>query len=205
MTEHVRARRNDQGVARVVAAARRCFSAKGVGQTRMDDIAAEAGMARQNLYRYVAGRDELVELAIIECTREFAANLRARIAPDIADLRAAIIDQIIASVMMGRDSKEFVHLTGALSRLRLNLLFGGTAVHNTVLASFDPLLKRARVADMLRTDVSEDEMIEWLQGILTFLAPRVDLDGEPLRRMIDKFAASTLLDAERDKTGWLTP
>ena len=63
----------------------------------------------------------------------------------------------------------------------------------------------ARLADMLRTDVSEDEMIEWLQGVLTFLAPRPDLVGQRLRRMIDKFVASGVLKPCVDKYGELTP
>jgi AcrR family transcriptional regulator len=192
-------RRSEETVARIVAAARRCFADKGVDRTRMEDVASAAGMTRQNVYRYASGRDQLVELAIVECTREFTILLRDRLAPDDTDIREALIEQVSLAVMMGRDSSEFVALTGALPRLRLNLLVGGPEVHITVRDSFSPLLKRARVADMLRTDVSEDEMIEWLQGVLTFLAPRPDLFGERLRRMIDKFVAFGVLKPAVDK------
>ena len=36
-------------------------------------------------------------------------------------------------------------------------------------------------------------MIQWLQGTLTWLAPRTDLDDATLRRMIEKFALPVLL------------
>jgi len=204
MAEDPRPRRSEDTVARIVAAARQCFARKGVDRTRMEDIAAAAGMTRQNVYRYASGRDELVELALVECTREFAIILRDRLDPDLCDVREGFIDQLSAAVSLGRESPEFVALTGALPRLRLNLLVGGPDVHITVRDSFGPLLKRARLADMLRTDVSEDEMIEWLQGVLTFLAPRPDLVGQRLRRMIDKFVASGVLKPDVDKYGELT-
>jgi AcrR family transcriptional regulator len=193
MANEPRQRRSDETVARIVAAARRCFAASGVAQTRMEDIAAEAGMTRQNVYRYASGRDELVELAIVECTREFAEELRQRPGQHHADVREALIDQFSAAVLLGRSTPEFVALTGALPRLQLNLLVGGPDVRGTVRDSFDPLLKRARMSDSLRSDVSEDEIVEWLQGVLTFLAPRTDLVGERLRRVIEKFVVTSLL------------
>jgi AcrR family transcriptional regulator len=199
MAEESRERRRDDTVARIVAAARQCFAKRGVDRTRMEHVAAAAGMTRQNVYRYASGRDELLELAIVECIREFALVLRDNVDPDVSDVREGFIDQLSAAVSMGRDSPEFVALTDALPRLRLNLLVGGPEVHPIVRYSFGPLLKRARLADMLRTDVSEDEIIEWLQGVLTFLAPRPDLVGERLRRMIDKFVASSVLITAIDK------
>ena len=83
----------------------------------------------------------------VECTREFVTVLRNRLDATPDDLRAALIDQVSAAVAMGRDSAEFVALTGALPRLRLNLLVGGPEVHASVRDSFDPLLKRARLDD----------------------------------------------------------
>jgi AcrR family transcriptional regulator len=150
-------------------------------------------MTRQNVYRYASGRDELVELAIVECTREFAEELRRRPRQHDADVREALIEQFNAAVQLGRGSAEFVALTGALPRLQLNLLVGGRDVRATVRDSFTPLLKCARMSDALRSDVSEDEIVEWLQGVLTFLAPRTDLVRERLRRVIEKFVVASLL------------
>ena len=51
----------------IVRAARECFARVGVQRPRMEDVARGAGMSRQGVYRYVSGRDDLVELAIVEC------------------------------------------------------------------------------------------------------------------------------------------
>lgn len=196
MEQALRVRRtsNEEALSRIVAATRGCFAAKGVARTRMDDVAEAAGMARQNVYRYVSGREELVELAIVERLREMAVELLAGLDAAAGDLRTAIVDHVIAAVKIGREDAEFLYLTDALPRVRLNLLVGGSPeVHAIVQETFDPLMKRARVEGALRTDVSEDEMVEWLQGILTLLAPRVDLDDASLRRKIEKFTLPVLL------------
>ena len=191
----VRPRRtnNEEALARVVEGARRCFAARGVARTRMDDVAEAAGMARQNVYRYVSGREELVELAIIERLREFRDRLLTGLDVSASDLPSAIVEHVIASIRTGREDPEFLYLTDALPRLRLNLLVGGPESHEIVRQSFEPLIRRARMEGALRTDASEDEMVEWIQGTLTWLTPRTDLDETALRRMIEKFTLPVLL------------
>jgi hypothetical protein len=77
--------------------------------------------------------------------------------------------------------------------VELNLLVGSPEVREIVRDSFEPLLRRARTEGALRTDASEDEMIEWLQGVLTLLTPRTDLDEAALERLIEKFTLPVLL------------
>jgi AcrR family transcriptional regulator len=191
----VRPRRtsNEEALARVVVAARKCFAERGVARTRMDDVAEAAGMARQNVYRYVSGREELVELAVIERLREFQEQLLSDLDESAGDLPSAIVDHILRSVRIGRDDAEFLYLTDALPRVELNLLVGSPEVREIVRDSFEPLLRRARTEGALRTDASEDEMIEWLQGVLTLLTPRTDLDEAALERLIEKFTLPVLL------------
>jgi AcrR family transcriptional regulator len=191
----VRPRRtsNEEALARVVVAARKCFADRGVTRTRMDDVAEAAGMARQNVYRYVSGREELVELAILERVREFTEQLVADLDESTGDLGTAITEHVIAAINVGREDPEFLYLTDALPRLRLNLLVGGTEVHAFVRETMEPLMRRARVEGALRTDASEDEMIQWIQGVLTLLAPRIDLDAGTMRRMLERFLLPVLL------------
>jgi AcrR family transcriptional regulator len=189
---------NEEALSRVVAAARKSFADKGVARTRMDDVAEAAGMARQNVYRYVSGREELVELAVIERLREFQEHLLADLHESVGDLASAIIDHILRSVRIGRDDPEFLYLTDALPRVQLNLLVGSPEVREIVRESFEPLIGRARSEGALRTDASEDEMVEWLQGVLTLLTPRTDLGETALRRMVEKFTLPVLLKQTAD-------
>jgi len=48
----------------IVAAARRCYIARGISATGMQEVADCAGMARSTVYRYFPGRDDLLVATI---------------------------------------------------------------------------------------------------------------------------------------------
>lgn len=56
----ISAERRQANRARIVAAARRCFSRQGFHQTSMPDIAAEAGVAVGAPYRYFTSKEEII-------------------------------------------------------------------------------------------------------------------------------------------------
>ena len=97
----------DENTAVVVKAARAVFARYGVQRTRMADIAAEAQVARQTLYDFVAGRDELIELALVDCCRELQERLDADLAKGPQDLRERfrIVFTTFASVRFFRNDK----------------------------------------------------------------------------------------------------
>jgi AcrR family transcriptional regulator len=179
----------------IVAAARRCFRERGVSGTRMDDVARAAGLSRQSVYRYVSGREELVELALAMRTREFADELRPS-GPVPADgLREAFVELIVASVRIGRDDPEFLSLMEALPQSRLGPLTTSqrSPIHDAVWHAFAPLLEAGRAADLLRPDASDHDLVEWLQAVISFFAPRTDLDDTAQRRRIRLFVLPALL------------
>lgn len=163
----------------------------------MEDVAREAGLSRQYLYRLVSGRDELIELAMIDRAREFTDELAARAAglPPSDDLREAIIDQIVFAVSMGREDPEFVALARELPRERTNhaLTSSESPFHSYTVRAFEPLFARGMSAGTLRTDVTVDAMVDWLQGVLALLAARDDLDDEAERRLVRDFVLPGLL------------
>jgi AcrR family transcriptional regulator len=179
----------------IVAAARECFARTGVTRTRMDDVATGAGMSRQALYRYVSGRDNLVELAILERCREFAVELTAGTPDDPSDVVEALVDLCLRMVRLARHDKEFGDLAEATPRLRLNLLLASAAspMHGMVGGCFEPLFAQAEREGVLRGDITRREMTEWMQGVLTVLTPRVDQDPSEQRRYVREFAIRSLL------------
>jgi AcrR family transcriptional regulator len=179
----------------IVAAARQCFAQYGVSKTRMDDVAKAARMPRPYLYEYVTGRAELVELALLERAREFADTLAAGVDLATDDVAGALLEALMASIQLARVDVEFAYLAEAISRVRLNLLLTGrrSPVHVAVRGVFDGLFERARERGVLRVDVSEEAMVEWLQGVMTWLTPRVDLEDEELRELLRGFAVPAVL------------
>jgi AcrR family transcriptional regulator len=175
-------------LAQVVAAARECFARLGVHRTRMDDVAAAAGTARTSLYRRVSSRDELVELALLERCREFSDELRADTDLEADDLRKEFVDLVIRSIAIGRGDEEFSYLVEALPRRLGSFLTGpGSPMHQIVFDTFAPLIVRGRERGQIREDVSDHDIVEWTQGIITRFAPRDDLSDFEERRRIRMF------------------
>lgn len=160
----------------------------------MEHVAAEANLARQTIYRYVSGRDELVELALLERCREFSLKLRPAKAPKPKDLRGAFVDLILAAVEIGREDAEFRYLTEALPQSRLSPVSTSpdSPMHGFVWDAFAPLIECGRAAELLRTEASDHDLVECLQGVIAFFAPRVDLDETAQRRRIRLFVLPAL-------------
>jgi AcrR family transcriptional regulator len=72
-------RRKERRPAELLAAALDCFVERGFAATRLDDVAARAGVSKGTLYLYYAGKDEL-----------FMAVVRENIIPLIDDFRREV-------------------------------------------------------------------------------------------------------------------
>jgi AcrR family transcriptional regulator len=179
----------------IVAAARECFARVGIQRTRMEDVAKGVGMSRQAVYRYVSGREDLVELAILERCREFAVELIAGTATDPPDVVDAMVDLMLRMVSIAREDEEFGYLAEATPRVRINFLLSSAAspMHVMVGECFESLFERATEQALLREDVTRREMVEWLQGVLTLFTPRADLDVSEMRRYLREFAIRSLM------------
>jgi len=179
----------------VVAAARECFAELGIGGTRMDDVAQRARMSRPNLYSFVSGRTELLELVALARLHELGLELEERARGLDGDVGEAIVDQIIATTCLGREDAEFISVAEAMPRFALNALLtsGSSPIHQVNAKIFGPLLGRAMAEGRLRRDVTADSMYEWLQNVVTLLAGRNDLDDESQRTLVRQFVLPGLL------------
>jgi AcrR family transcriptional regulator len=172
----------------IVAAARDCFSRLGVHRTRMDDIAETSGVVRQTLYRHVTGKDELVELSLLELCREMGRTLLEGTDLDAADLRQELADLVVRSIRIGRNDPEFVYLSEALPRRLGSFMTGpGQPMHQIVYDTYIPIITRGRAAGVIRADAGDHDIVEWIAGIITLFAPREDLTDHEERRRIQTF------------------
>lgn len=191
---------NEAALTKVVAAAREAFARYGIHRTRMEDVAAGAGIPRQYLYRYVASKEQLIELALLERCREFSDEILERTRVGTKSPEKALVAAIVACVVAGRDDNEFAYLAEALSRTRLNLILSGSGspMHTYVKRCLSPILERARSAGRLRADATEDAIIDWLQGQMTWLTPRDDLDEAAMTSLLLTFVVPSLFQPGHD-------
>ena len=86
---------NEAALTTVVSAAREAFARYGIHRTRMEDIAAAAGIPRQYLYRYVASKEQLIELALLERCREFSDEILERTRVSAKSPEHALVTAIV--------------------------------------------------------------------------------------------------------------
>lgn len=139
-------------------------------------------------------RLKLIELALLERCREFADTIAAHARSATGPLEEQIVAVLVEAIIAGREDSEFAYLAEALPRARLNLLLtgSGSPMHAYVQSCLHPVLTRALESGRLRVDVSEDDMVDWLQGVMTWLTPR-DLAVSDMRRLLRDFALPALL------------
>jgi len=66
---------------RLVAAAAECIDRVGAVKTTLSDVAAEAGVTRQTVYRYFGGLGDLLHAVAATGATAFVARMRAHVAP----------------------------------------------------------------------------------------------------------------------------
>lgn len=161
----------------------------------MEDVAQRAGVSRQHIYSFVSGRDELLELAVLARLSELGVALAAHADRGPEDLVELFAAQIREGVRLGREDPEFVRLAEAMPRIRLNhiLTSRDSPLHGINHRVYAPIFARAMAAGRLRTDVTTDSMVEWLQGVMTLLSGRDDLSESEQDAMIRDYVIPTLL------------
>src|SRR5215472_588484 len=74
-------RRKEDRPTEIIAAALECFAERGFAATRMDDVAARAGVTKGTVYLYFETKEEL-----------FKALVRTELLPNVERLEAAAAD-----------------------------------------------------------------------------------------------------------------
>ena len=179
--------------ARILRSARECFRRQGVAKTTMEDVAQAAGTARQVLYRYYSGRGELVEAAIVERIRELAAVL-AEPLPGYETFAEALVDVSLATIESARHDAELHSLFETAGGIRLHQVLAGPypPVAQLVLDFWRPWFERARRTGEMRTDVSNEDAVDWIRGVYLMLILREDLSPPRSREILDRFLLRSL-------------
>lgn len=178
---------------RVLAAARECFLRYGVRKTSMADIADAAGLARQSVYRYAASKSALVDAAVLARLSEMGDLLRD-ILGRTTGFEEAAVEGSAAVVTTARTDPELTTLLEVTQGRHLTELTASSSavMHHLVAELWSPLFARGRAEGLLRTDIDEDQMVEWIRGVYLMLMLRSDLDAESDRAMVRTFLLPSL-------------
>lgn len=148
---------------KILAAARQCLAARGVGQTSVLDIVAAAGISRTTFYRQFRDMDDiLVTLAarlLTDRLHELARLLTQPALPATERWR-----DFIAAVVRIRETEAGNPLNADAEFHYVVRLFYGTYRDKLqqMVNSLEPLINAGKTAGELRTDVDSARIGEWL-------------------------------------------
>lgn len=141
----------------ILTAAVRVFAHKGFAATRIDDIAAEAGIAKGSVYLYYDSRDALLEAAfegyraMSAAIFERAVNGRGPALERLAELVREVLDVLAAR----REPARIMVDLWAASREAAGSPVDMAAVYGDARAAIAELLRQAGKEGVLREGLSE--------------------------------------------------
>lgn len=181
----------------ILKAARDSFRRVGLKATTMEDVAKAAGTSRQTVYTCFANRRDLVGAAIADRISEIADDILARhwdeelLINAFVDRTAAIVDNI-------RTDAELALLLGAGSPLTLHQALWQPAVRQRGFRDWQPWLRQARRTGLIRGDVTDDDVYEWIQTVLPSMVLRPDPDTAHERALIRTFLVQSIRPGRQD-------
>jgi TetR/AcrR family transcriptional regulator len=153
-------------VATIVDAARRCYLAKGIAGTGMQDVAAAAGLARSTVYRYFPGRDDLLVATIKGEMEQLNKRLRKRLAkyPDPAD---QLVEGLIVAIreVPRRPLLRAVFASEEDSRAR-HAIWSSDVIVRFGEELMEHVINPARDAGLLQDAVRPEVLVEWVYRLL---------------------------------------
>ena len=151
---------------RLVEAARVCIGRSGLAKTTIEDVASEANVSRQTVYRYFADRDELLlagvlaELAAAHPAPDRSETM-ARAARSPADAVASLVEGLVDTLMTVREHPVLSALLATEgTSVRATIDGSSKALFRQYADDLRPWLVLGQQAGLLRSDVDPDDIAE---------------------------------------------
>jgi AcrR family transcriptional regulator len=175
----------------VLVSAWGCFTRDGFHATSMDDIIAATGMSSSAVYRYVSGKDELVEAATEEALKLlrdlFTRLLSTDPLPTPAETVAALVRDLSGRGDHDGYDLSKIAIHGWAEALRRPDVRASTrAFYGEVRANLGVLARRWQAAGALPPGTNPDHVAVALQTVMPGLIVN--------RHLVDEISADDLLD-----------
>jgi AcrR family transcriptional regulator len=192
---------NDTAAARerLVDAAEACFQRFGVMKTTIEDVAKIAQVSRATVYRYFAGRDELILGVLLREGNRFLERLSIRIA-DEPELSEAIVEGVLFTIRAIQSDENLALLFAPeAAGITASVAGASDALFDITAQFLRPYFEAAQDGGTLRAGVDLDEAAEWvLRAILSMVSfdgPRQRGDDD-LRRYLRTFLVPALVSPQ---------
>jgi AcrR family transcriptional regulator len=186
--------------ARLCTAAVACIARFGLAKTTLEDVAAEARVSRQTIYRYFANRDELLLEAMLQ-------ELARTAGPDPSDAMVAgvatpadAVEVLIEGVLFQLESIRVNPTLSALvatesESVRATIEGASRLLFQHYAADLRPWLELGQGTGYLNPDLDPDELSEWVLRVslsLFFTEGPVARDADELRTYLKTYLVPVL-------------
>lgn len=186
----------------IVAAARRCFEAAGIGKTTVEDIAGAAGVSRQTVYKYFSSKQDIADRIGLAEMMEVQTVLRQTMT-HYASFAEKMTEAIWMSAKVARENLYIRRMTEDLDLLP-GLRSPTDSIYLWHRAQWDSMLNAARRSGELAPDLDTDQIVPWLslsQLMMFITMDQLPMDEAEIRRFIRRFIVEPLLAERRAAAG----
>ena len=185
----------------VIEAARKNFLHYGVNRTTMGDVARIVGVPRQAIYEYVSSRDDLVDAVLVARIKEIAEDLKplAREGRSFVD---AFVETSVAAIQRARSDRELMNIftTGPSDRVRDVVTGPFPEIHDIVVDLLGPILEHGLETNVLRTDKTTDELIDWIRVVYLSVIIQPNPVARNERDIVADFLLPSIMFSRNDKS-----
>jgi AcrR family transcriptional regulator len=159
----------------------------------MADIADAAGIPRPTLYEYVAGREQLIDLVLVERIREIGQELKSA-ATGAGSFSEALVATSVEAIMYARSDREITNIFSTAPNRQVHEVLEGPnpEVASVVAGLLGPVLEMGRSSGELRDDVPEELIVSWVRAVYTAFILRDEVDRAEVETMIRAFLLPSL-------------
>ena len=178
---------------RLVGAAAAIARDKGVGALRLDSVADAVGPHRSSVYRYFDSKEELITAVVVQASLQVGREVIARLGESAPPERFLVEGLSIALAEMANDalytSLMAPSASESLTRIAGNVLTEG------IRPLIEPMFVAAAERGVLRTGVTPDAAMRWLQIVASGLVRSPDpIDSAELTELLELMLVPALLE-----------
>jgi AcrR family transcriptional regulator len=178
---------------RLLLAAEICYERMGITGTSVEDIARQAGVHRTTVYKFFAGRDDILTAVLLRESEGVIARAEETFASTHSFVEAVVPALVRAMNDIASSRYLRLLLTSESAAMTMRVATASQEFRSRVARAITGPAHQAQRDSELRSDVSLDELVDWLVRLTFVLAPEAAASPDHAARMLSLFVLPALV------------
>ncbi|MGI9294762.1 MAG: TetR/AcrR family transcriptional regulator [Pseudomonadales bacterium] len=178
----------EQGVARILAAARQCYAESSVASATIDQIAQQAGVSRRTVYRYFDNKEAIILAVVEEQAEPFFEQMRESLAGlKTENFRQLLVHCVLFTVKHGPQVEGHQLLLGGKNATATaNFYLRSVRMRKNLHALLGEKFQQAQQAGDINQAWCLDDLLNWL-GRLVYSFIQYPEPKENVERLVTQY------------------